>query len=418
LASNIVPADDVFGGRIPYDGHMTTDRKSRLVQLLVDAIIFVAVSVFIINGRQEAALLLEQSGTDQLDATLDFFSYVLILTLSASIFLRRAYPRAIFVLGLTLWASSRIRGQIDTGEVVVLAILAHSLGVNGPRKQSMIIGLGGGVLLASLSFYGMSLSDFVGWGDVFGLLLVVSLPTLFGREVHQRIQHLATARERARKAEEDQERLTEEAVLAEQARIARELHDVVAHQMAVMTVQAEGASRLADGADSRIVEALSVIHDAGREGLTEMRRMVGLLRGSGDSGDLAPQPGIDTLNSLFAQMNNAGLLVTFEEHGTQFHLPPGTELALYRIVSEALTNTLKHGGNGATARVVLSYAPTGVSIEISDTGHGSASSLDGHGSGHGLIGMQERVNLLEGQLHTGPIPGGGYRVSATFPVDA
>ncbi len=236
-----------------------------------------------------------------------------------------------------------------------------------------------------------------------GVILYAGVPITFGRIVFNRRARIVRDREQAAR----------DAVIVERARIARELHDVVAHHMSVMVVQA-GAARAVVGADpDAAVEALRQIEDSGRAGLTEMRRLLELLKSQEAEDARAPQPGLEHLGSLLAGMRVAGLPVEAVIEGSPQPLPPGIDLSAYRIVQEALTNTLKHAGE-AHARVLLRYAPDAIDIEVADDGRGGPAGND-HG-GQGLIGMRERVQLFGGTLESGPRPGGGYVVRARLPV--
>jgi signal transduction histidine kinase len=206
-----------------------------------------------------------------------------------------------------------------------------------------------------------------------------------------------------------------EAVQRERARIARELHDVVAHEMTVMTVQASAAERVVESDPEQARLSMKLVGESGRRGLTEMRRLLGLLRYSDDL-QLDPQPGLDSLEALAAQLNEAGQSVQMEITGSRRTLPAGIDLNAYRIVQESLTNTARHAGPGATATVVVTYDDVTLDIDILDDGRGAAQGLEAADSGHGLIGMKERVSLLDGSLSTAPRVGGGYRVHATIPI--
>jgi signal transduction histidine kinase len=190
---------------------------------------------------------------------------------------------------------------------------------------------------------------------------------------------------------------------------------VVAHQIVVMTLQAEGASRLAAGADPRVREALDTISGAGREGLAEMRRMVGLLREGAADGSREPQPGLAELPRLVDHFAEAGLPVKLRVTGTERRLPGGVDLSAYRIVQESLTNALKHGGPAVTAEVTIDYGDDCLEITVVDDGRGLTGVPTTTG-GHGLVGMRERAGLLSGRLETGPHSGGGFMVRAKLPI--
>jgi len=238
---------------------------------------------------------------------------------------------------------------------------------------------------------------------VLGVIVIAGVPITFGRIVFNRRARIVRDREVAAR----------EAVIVERARIARELHDVVEHHMSVMVVQA-GAARAVVGADPQAaVDALRQIEDAGRAGLTEMRRLLEILKSQGHDDGRAPQPGLAHLEQLLAGIRATGLPVEAVVEGSPQPLPPGVDLSAYRIVQEALTNTLKHAGE-AHARVLLRYAPGVLDIEVADDGRGAPAG--GNHGGQGLIGMRERVQLFGGTLESGPRPGGGFLVRAHLPV--
>jgi signal transduction histidine kinase len=217
--------------------------------------------------------------------------------------------------------------------------------------------------------------------------------------------------------------------VAERARIARELHDVIAHNVSVMVVQADGASYTLAADPDRAREALAAISATGRQALAEMRRLLGVLRREDEPANTAraPQPGIGELGELLDQARTAGLPVSFSVEGVPRPLPDGAALAAYRIVQESLTNTRKHAGPVASASVVLRYTSDALMLAISDDGRGGlagpavpSSALPGApvgsaAAGHGLTGMRERVAMYGGSVAAGPRPGGGFEVTATLP---
>jgi signal transduction histidine kinase len=206
------------------------------------------------------------------------------------------------------------------------------------------------------------------------------------------------------------------AVESERGRIARELHDVVAHNVSVMVVQAGGVRRLLDPGLEREREALATIEETGRRALAEMRRMVGVMRGAeSTTPEREPQPGLARLDRLVDEIRDAGLPVMMTIEGTPTPLGAGIDLSAYRIVQEALTNTLKHAGP-ARASVTVRYASGNVELVVEDDGIGRASSNGG--AGHGLIGMRERVGVYGGTLDAGPKPRGGFRLEAILPIEA
>lgn len=236
---------------------------------------------------------------------------------------------------------------------------------------------------------------------------------LVGDSLRTRRRYVAGLEERARLAEAEQKAEAERAAARERARIARELHDVVAHSMSVMVVQAGAARRTLRQDADQATEALQSVEATGREAMTEMRRLLGVLRTDEDT-TLAPQPSLRMVGDLVHECAEAGLPVEVEVTGDERDLPPGVDLSVYRIVQEALTNTLKHAGP-ARATVHLRYDPDHLHVRVVDDGRGAAANDDGQG--HGLVGMRERVELFGGDLRTGPRRGGGYEVRARLPLD-
>ncbi len=239
---------------------------------------------------------------------------------------------------------------------------------------------------------------------------VLTIAWFLGVTFASRTAHTRKVREQVAAAEG-------RAAAEERARIAHELHDVVAHSISEMVVQASGVRYSLTDDQEREREALRSVEQIGREALTEMRRMLGVMPGGGDDqpAELAPQPGLAHLDRLVAQMENAGLPVTLHVEGERPTLPVGIDLSAYRIVQEGLANALTHA-NCAHADVTVRYAGHGVEVEISDDG--SAVNGTGRSEGESLAGMRERVALYGGTLETGPRAGGGYLVRAQLPVEA
>jgi signal transduction histidine kinase len=217
---------------------------------------------------------------------------------------------------------------------------------------------------------------------------------------------------RAELAERDRDLAAREAVIEERARVARELHDVVAHSVSVMVIQAQAGPRLLGDPD-RVRGAFGAIEASGKEALGELRRLLGILRTSDGRAELDPQPGLGSLDALVEGVRAAGLAVDVRIEGAPQELPAGVDLSAYRIIQEALTNSLKHAGS-AEAEVILRYGPASLSLEVVDNGAGGEASADG--AGHGLIGMRERVALYGGELHAGTRNGHGYAVRAILPL--
>jgi signal transduction histidine kinase len=226
--------------------------------------------------------------------------------------------------------------------------------------------------------------------------------------------------DRAVRLEREREGEARRAVASERARIARELHDVVAHHVSMMVVQAEAGPLAVERDPARAAGAFEAIAATGRQALVEMRRLLGVLRGDGQAPSLAPQPGLDQVPSLVEQVGRAGLEVELVVEGEKAPLPAGVELSAYRIVQEALTNAVRHAGPGR-ARVLVRYGERDLELTVRDEGGGGGAAPAGGPptrSGQGLVGMRERVSLFGGELHAGPGPDGGFTVAARLPLGA
>jgi len=253
-----------------------------------------------------------------------------------------------------------------------------------------------------------------------GDALVVAAAWLLGRFVGDRRVYAAQLEARTAELEQARGELARRAVAEERLRIARELHDVVAHSMSVIAVQSGVGAHVADSQPGEARKALVAIEATSRTALEELRRLLGVLRQDDEpQGSLAPAPGLADLDALLGQVVEAGLEVKLGVEGARPRVPLGVDLCAYRIVQEALTNVVKHAGP-AQAQVTVCYGDREVTVEVTDDGRGVAAPAgDGRtGAGHGLVGMRERVALFDGDLEVGPRPGGGFRVAARLPFEA
>lgn len=256
------------------------------------------------------------------------------------------------------------------------------------------------------TFTGGELSDFVFVALLYGGTWAVGA-VLRQRALHVQSLSLEAGELRARAAEREQQ-----AVAEERARIARELHDVVSHSISVITVQTQ-AARLRLGGDHPEAQSLAAIEGTARQAMAEMRRLLGVLRATGDPLELAPQPGLEQVGRLVSDVRSTGLDVELVVRGAPVPLPPGLDLAAYRVVQEGLTNACKHAPS-ARVRVLLDYSPSAIVVTVEDDGAGSRAS--GGIAGHGLVGMRERVQLYTGTLEAEPRPAGGFVVRAELPL--
>jgi signal transduction histidine kinase len=299
------------------------------------------------------------------------------------------------------------------GVFATLVLAGYSVAAHEDRRRALA-GLGAlaaaGVVWSLRDPVDTNLSEHLGSAT---WLAPVVIAWLLGAYLRTRRLYVAELGERADRAEREREERTEAAVASERARIARELHDIVAHSVSVMVVQAEAADEMLDrDRPDRARAPVRKIQETGRAALTDMRRMLGILREADSRPALLPQPGIANLELLLAKVRESGLPVELEVAGEPEPLPPGIDLSAYRIVQEALTNSLKYAGQ-AHARVAVRYTVGALELEVSDDGAGAA---NGSAGGHGLVGMRERVALFGGELDAGPAPGGGYVVRAHLPL--
>ncbi len=380
---------------------------------------FWAVVLLGISGVVEGMVGLEAEAPDP-----PVIAIPVTLLLYLVVALRRRMPEKMLLLAITVGLTQQALAVAETPAIFAMLLIIYTVAANGARwasRLALVAGLSAGAL-SQLPWPG----GFVGmWGHI---LMAVFLTVLFalawvlGDSIRTRRAYLAELEERAERMEKEREAQSKVAVAAERARIARELHDVVAHNVSVMVVQADGAAYVLDTAPDQAKKALETISGTGRQALAEMRRLLGVLRTGEhqESGEYVPQPDVDQLDDLVEQCRSSGLPVDFQIEGTPRPLPSGVELTAYRIVQEALTNTRKHGGANAGASVRLVYFDDGLGLLVEDDGRGAPHELyeegGADGRGHGLIGMRERVGMVGGTLDAGPRPGGGFRISALLPL--
>nr|WP_229858283.1 histidine kinase [Streptomyces poonensis] len=249
-----------------------------------------------------------------------------------------------------------------------------------------------------------------------------TLTALLGIAVRSRKEYTDSLVDRARRLEVERDQQAQLAAAAERARIAREMHDIIGHNLSVITTLADGGAYAARKSPDRGVQALEAIGTTSRQALSELRRLLGVLRegeGTSDSPTRAPQPGLADLASLVESVRSTGLQVSLTVKGTAPAQSAGRQLTVYRVVQEALTNTLKHGGEAASATVDATYAPDGITVTVTDTGAGRCGNGGWDGAeGRGITGMRERTALYDGTLEAAPLPGGGWRVHLRLPPES
>jgi signal transduction histidine kinase len=348
-----------------------------------------------------------------------FLGVVVAAGLAVPVIFRRANPIAAYVTAVAFGGIQVLLGFRPIATDVAILILLYTLAAYCPRRVS-VWGLavclsGSAVAIARwTTASGRSVLDWLTVGAVL-FAAPALLAWVLGDSMRYRRAYYASLEDRAARLERERDAQARVAAAAERARIARELHDVIAHNVSVMVVQADGASYALSTDPARAKEALAAISATGRQALAEMRRLLGVLRREDESAgsQRAPQPGIGELGELLDQARMAGLPVSFLVEGEPLPLPAGAALTAYRIVQESLTNTRKHAGPVASASVRLRYSADALVLAISDDGQGGAAP---DGAGHGLTGMRERVAVYGGSVAAGPRPGGGFEVVATLPL--
>jgi signal transduction histidine kinase len=237
--------------------------------------------------------------------------------------------------------------------------------------------------------------------------------TVLGMNIRTRRAYLISLEDRAARLERERDQQAQIVAAEERSRIAREVHDIVTHSLSVMVALTDGAAYALESSPDRAADAIGKASELGRQAIGEMQRVLEVLREGADAPQLRPQPGLAQLDGLLAEVRAAGLPVEFAVEGERPELGSGAQLAIFRVVQEALTNVRKHAGAEATARVWLRYAPGEVTVEVSDSGGIGVRVGDGR-AGHGIAGMRERVAVYGGRLETGPRPAGGWSVRASF----
>ena len=355
----------------------------------------------------------------------DALGVLLVLIAATALIWRRVAPVAVmaFVIAISAVFYSRDYGTFMAA-IGLAAIYAVAVHEKNRRSAWISVGVGVAVLFGVASFTLLDGVDGYRWSNALGMTMWVGVTILAAVIVRNKEEIFADTRARAERAEADRMAEAERAVIRERLRIAREMHDVVSHGMSLITVQAAAAQEIAHTRPDDAARLMQSVEATGRDALAELRRMLGVLRNNDPSdatatrGALVPQPSLADLHTTIDHCIEAGTPTELIIGGDRRPLPPGVELAAFRIVQEALTNVVKHSGETATATVTLHYAPEALHITVTDTGRGAVSALTRSGGGHGLIGMRERVETYDGQLTAGPRPGGGYQVEASIPLSS
>ncbi len=337
------------------------------------------------------------------------------VALAAAVAVRRRWPLGAVVAGFAaVLVQEAVGGRLTqngAGAVAATVLVFYGAGafLGGPKAWvALAVGLAGVGADDLITGAGSS-------AVFFGAAFLVGMPWLLGRMLRSQAARESADRERAEQLDAEREQHATTAVYDERIRIARELHDVIAHSISVMVIQAGGARTVMESSPERAEAALDFVQGAGREALAEMRRLLGILDAGSDPRALAPQPGLADLGDLIARTRKAGLAADLTIEGADEPISPALDLCAYRIVQEALTNAIKHAGP-AHAGVHLRWAPEALDLEVVDDGRGPTGA-NGSGGGHGIAGMRERAGLHGGTIETGACGDGGFAVRAHLPLD-
>ncbi|GAA1426242.1 histidine kinase [Streptomyces thermospinosisporus] len=347
--------------------------------------------------------------------TPDPLSLVLMTLGAAALVLRRRAPRTVLAVTSAFSLTESVTGDPRAPVAMSAVIALYTVAATTDRPTTWRVGLltmtvltGTAMAAGPLPWYAQENLALFAW---------TGIGATAGDAVRSRRAFVQAIRERAERAERTREEEARRRVAEERLRIARDLHDVVAHHIALVNVQAGVAAHVMDRRPDQAKEALSHVREASRTALGELRATVGLLRQSGDpEAPTEPAPGLDRLDELAGTFRSAGLTVEVARADQDTDLPAAVDLAAYRIIQEALTNVQKHAGPDARAEVSIVRVGPHIEITVLDDGAGGRDHEPAPGGGHGLLGMRERVTALRGTLTTGPRYGGGFRVHAILPV--
>ena len=346
-------------------------------------------------------------------------SIALLLLQSIPLVLRRVYPIAIYAVILAATMAHALLALDNLSSGLPLLITIFTVAEARDRRTSAIAAIVAAALFFALIAWRGGLP--AATGSLVQTQLAVLAAWTLGTWARERQAYIGTVEERARHAEQTRDAEARRAVVEERERIAREMHDVVTHHVSVMVIQAGAAERALDRRPEDARQAIEAVGSTGRQALADMRTMLGILGPPRDSEALAgdalePMPGLDRLGELIESVRAAGLPVELSVSGERRRLHPGVELSAYRIIQEALTNTLKHA-DGARSSVSVAFGPTDLALTVTDEGGHRARDLASAGHGRGLIGMRERLAMFGGEFEAGP-SSTGFRVTARLPLAA
>jgi signal transduction histidine kinase len=359
-----------------------------------------------------------RSGTSVVDTHPSAAAYALIVVAGAALVWRRRWPLpvlAVATAGVTAWSAA---GFVNGAPLLLPIVALYTLASVTPRRTNARTAIAAGAVVLVALGVSEGAAAPLGWigGPNTTLPFEVATAVGIGFTIAARREHLAAVQERAVRAEETREHEARRRVDAERLRIARELHDVVAHSMAMINVQAGVAAHVIDTRPQQAAQALTAIKAASKEGLRELRAILNVLRQADEPDTTSPAPGLTQLDSLVSATRQAGLPVELERRGTGAALPAAVDLAAYRIVQESLTNVLRHAGPTPTT-VCVDHRPGRLLIDVTDAGGAGPPSESTEGAGTGIRGMRERAEALGGMVVAAPRAAGGFSVHAELPLE-
>lgn len=402
--------------------HLLSNRRPRAAVWVADIVVALVMTAVTLGGSIGEALSrvngigeIVTSGGHPVVANASWAAFLLPTAAALSLAWRRHYPVQVLAVSLACVVAFSMFGYENGTAILDVLIALYTVASMGSLRRAVVAGVV--TLIALLVASGPPFNPFGPFGGDFILVPgLVTVATVLGVAVGNRRSYLRAVEERAAQAERTREDEAARRVDAERLRIARELHDAVAHTLSMINVQAGAAAHVAGEHPERAVEALNAIRVASKEGLREMRSILNVLRQADEADQpTQPAPGLAMLDTLVGTANSAGLPTTVQVEGTPRRLPSTVDLAAYRIIQESLTNAVRHAGP-ASAIVALAWSDGWLRVNVIDTGRGVSANGDADGGGHGLVGMRERAAAVGGSVEAGPLPEGGFAVHARLPT--
>lgn len=347
----------------------------------------------------------------------DWFAYLLVWGAAVCVFWYRTRPLPAVIACVAFTVTYWVLDYPGTAEPAMWLLFYAATRHGGDDRQRVwrVVAACLGVIVAIAVLGVVVPTEDLPAIAIVGIFVIHGTFAMIGEALYQRSRYVEQLEQRAAALEADMENKAALAAVEERTRIAREMHDIIAHGMSTVVVQAQAAQSVVDTNPTKAREVLETIENIGRTSVDEMRRMLGVLRNEHSDLELEPQPGLGDIEELRKKVEVAGVELELSVTGDHGDLPPSVELTMYRIVQEALTNVLRHAGRPVKVVATVDCSDDELTISVTDDGLGAAASTATAGSGHGLRGMRERVEIYNGTFSAGSTPGGGYGVHATLP---